>query len=168
MSTSYRNLFLLASCQALLLTNAAGLISMNGLVGYALVDTKTLATLGATTYVLGSALSTMAMSLWMAEVGRRLGGDKLGRAAVPCPDSRCRGAGSGAVAGAPPDRLLKLTRCPADLCHFECSEKSAFVAIQQVAPIGLLVECATRNDMVGISTPGQGLEGSPGALVNFQ
>ena len=72
-STSYRNIFLLALCQALLLTNAAALISMNGLVGYALVDTKTLATLGATTYVLGSALSTMPMSLWMAQVGRRRG-----------------------------------------------------------------------------------------------
>ena len=73
MSTSYRNIFLLATCQALLLTNAAGLISMNGLVGYSLVDIKTLATLGATTYVLGSALSTMPMSLWMAKVGRRRG-----------------------------------------------------------------------------------------------
>ena len=38
MTTSYRNIFLLACCQALLLTNAAGLISMNGLVGYSLVD----------------------------------------------------------------------------------------------------------------------------------
>ena len=73
MSTSYRNIFLLATCQALLLTNASGLISMNGLVGYSLVDIKTLATLGATTYVLGSALSTMPMSLWMAKVGRRRG-----------------------------------------------------------------------------------------------
>jgi MFS family permease len=73
MATSYRNIFLLTACQALLLTNAAGLISMNGLVGYALVDTKTIATLGATTYVLGSALSTMPMSLWMARVGRRRG-----------------------------------------------------------------------------------------------
>ncbi|MEP7061281.1 MAG: MFS transporter [Betaproteobacteria bacterium] len=72
-TTSYRNIFLLACCQALLLTNAAGLIAMNGLVGYSLVDTKTLATLGATTYVLGSALSTMPMSLWMARVGRRRG-----------------------------------------------------------------------------------------------
>jgi MFS family permease len=72
-STSYRNIFLLACCQALLLTNAAGLISMNGLVGYSLVDTKTIATLGATTYVLGSALSTMPMSLWMGRVGRRRG-----------------------------------------------------------------------------------------------
>jgi len=73
MQTSYRNIFLLACCQALLLTNAAGLISMNGLVGYSLVDTKTIATLGATTYVLGSALATMPMSLWMARVGRRRG-----------------------------------------------------------------------------------------------
>ncbi|MGI8894334.1 MAG: MFS transporter, partial [Casimicrobiaceae bacterium] len=72
-STSYRNIFLLACCQALLLTNAAGLIAMNGLVGYGLTDTKTLATVGATTYVLGSALATMPMSLWMARVGRRRG-----------------------------------------------------------------------------------------------
>ncbi len=73
MTTSYRNIFLLACCQALLLTNAAALISMNGLVGYLLVDLKTIATLGATTYVLGSALATMPMSLWMARVGRRRG-----------------------------------------------------------------------------------------------
>jgi predicted MFS family arabinose efflux permease len=73
MTTSYRNIFLLACCQALLLTNASGLIAMNGLVGYSLVETKTIATLGATTYVLGSALSTMPMSLWMARVGRRRG-----------------------------------------------------------------------------------------------
>lgn len=73
MTTSYRNLFLLALCQALLLTNSAGLIAMNGLVGYALVDVKAFATLGVTTYVLGAALATMPMSLWMARVGRRRG-----------------------------------------------------------------------------------------------
>jgi MFS family permease len=73
MVTSYRNIFLLACCQALLLTNASGLIAMNGIVGYALVDQKSIATLGATAYVLGSALSTMPMSLWMARVGRRRG-----------------------------------------------------------------------------------------------
>jgi len=71
MRTSYRDLFLLACCQALLITNSAGIITMNGLVGYALTDTKTLATLGVTTYVLGSALATMPASLWMARVGRR-------------------------------------------------------------------------------------------------
>ena len=73
MRTSYRDIFLLACCQALLLTNASGLITMNGLVGYALTDTKTLATLGVTIYVLGSAVATMPASLWMARVGRRTG-----------------------------------------------------------------------------------------------
>jgi MFS family permease len=71
--TSYRDIFLLACCQALLLTNASGLITMNGLVGYALADTKALATLGVTLYVLGSAVATMPASLWMARVGRRTG-----------------------------------------------------------------------------------------------
>jgi predicted MFS family arabinose efflux permease len=71
--TSRRDIFLLACCQALLLINASGLISMNGLVGFSLAQTKTLATFGATTYVLGSALATMPMSLWMARVGRRAG-----------------------------------------------------------------------------------------------
>ena len=73
MKTSRRDIFLLACCQALLLTNSSGLISMNGLVGYSLAQTKSLATLGATTYVVGSALATMPMSLWMARVGRRAG-----------------------------------------------------------------------------------------------
>ncbi len=73
MDTSYRNVFLLACCQALLLTNSAGLIAMNGLVGYSLVDAKAVATLGVTSYVVGSAIATMPMSLWMAKVGRRRG-----------------------------------------------------------------------------------------------
>jgi len=57
--TSRRDIFLLACCQALLLTNASGLISMNGLVGFALAQNKALATFGATTYVLGSALAAI-------------------------------------------------------------------------------------------------------------
>jgi MFS family permease len=73
MRTSYRDISLLACCQALLLTNAAGLITMNGLVGFELTGTKALATLGVTTYVLGSAIATMPASLWMARVGRRTG-----------------------------------------------------------------------------------------------
>ncbi len=73
MRTSYRDIFLLSCCQALLLINAAGLITMNGLAGYALADNKALATLGVTTYVLGSAVSTLPLSLWMARVGRRTG-----------------------------------------------------------------------------------------------
>jgi predicted MFS family arabinose efflux permease len=73
MTTSYRDIFLLACCQALLLVNGAGLISMNGLIGYELAPDKSLATLGATTYVLGSALAAMPAALWMGRAGRRMG-----------------------------------------------------------------------------------------------
>lgn len=73
MRTSYRDIFLLACCQALLLINNSGLIAMNGLVGYALAGDKTFATAGVTTYVLGSALFAMPAALWMAKVGRRRG-----------------------------------------------------------------------------------------------
>ena len=71
--TSRRDIFLLACCQALLLVNASGLISMNGLVGFSLAESKALATLGATTYVLGSAIAAMPFALWMGRVGRRAG-----------------------------------------------------------------------------------------------
>ena len=73
MQTSRRDIFLLACCQALLLINSSGLVAMNGLIGFSLAQTKALATFGATTYVVGSALATMPMSLWMARVGRRTG-----------------------------------------------------------------------------------------------
>ena len=73
MTTSYRDIFLLACCQALLLVNGAGLISMNGLIGYELASDKTFASLGATTYVLGSALAAMPAALWMGRAGRRAG-----------------------------------------------------------------------------------------------
>jgi MFS family permease len=73
MRTSYRDIFLLACCQALLLVNNAGLISMNGLIGFSLAENKVFSTFGATTYVLGSALATMPASLWMGRVGRRRG-----------------------------------------------------------------------------------------------
>jgi MFS family permease len=69
----YRTVVLLALCQALLLTNSAGLISMMALVGYELTEVKAIATLAASTYVLGSAVATMPASLWMARVGRRTG-----------------------------------------------------------------------------------------------
>ena len=73
MRTSYRDIFLLACCQALLLVNNSALIAMNGLVGYALAPSKSLATLGVTSFVLGSAVAAMPASLWMAKVGRRRG-----------------------------------------------------------------------------------------------
>ena len=56
-----------------MLINNSGLIAMNGLVGYALVENKVFATLGATTFVLGSAFAAMPAALWMAKVGRRRG-----------------------------------------------------------------------------------------------
>lgn len=46
---------------------------MNALIGYGLVTDKRLASLGATSYVLGSAIATMPASLWMGRVGRRRG-----------------------------------------------------------------------------------------------
>ena len=88
MRTSYRDIALLACCQALLLINNAGLIAMNGLVGYALVDNKVLATLGATTFVLGSALAAMPAALWMAKVGRRRGFMATGAASLWQPVGR--------------------------------------------------------------------------------
>lgn len=73
MQTSWRDIFLLACCQALLLTNSAGLISINGLIGYAIAPSRSLATFGATTCVLGSAVAALPMSLWMARARRRAG-----------------------------------------------------------------------------------------------
>jgi MFS family permease len=73
MQTSYRDIALLACCQALLLVNSSGLIVMSGLVGYSLVDNKIFATLGVTSFVLGSALAAMPAALYMARVGRRRG-----------------------------------------------------------------------------------------------
>jgi MFS family permease len=73
MTREQRNVALLAACQALLLINNSVLITVNGLAGYALAPDKTLATLPVTTYFLGSALSTLPVSLLMKQVGRRAG-----------------------------------------------------------------------------------------------
>ena len=68
-----RNVLLLAACQALLLTNAVTLIAVTALAGYALVETKALATLPSALYVVGSAVTTVPASFWMRRVGRRAG-----------------------------------------------------------------------------------------------
>jgi MFS family permease len=73
MDLSRRNVFLLACCQALLLTNAVTLITIGALAGYSLAANKVFATLPATTYVVGSALATVPASFWMRRVGRRKG-----------------------------------------------------------------------------------------------
>lgn len=73
MDSARRNVFLLAACQALLLTNGVTLISVSALAGYALASNKAFATVPATTYVLGMWLTTYAASIWMKRVGRRNG-----------------------------------------------------------------------------------------------
>src|SRR5437868_11971271 len=73
MAPTHRNVLLLAFCQALLLTNAVTLISINALAGYLLAEHKLLATLPNATYVIGSAVSTLPASLFMRRAGRRRG-----------------------------------------------------------------------------------------------
>jgi MFS family permease len=68
-----KNVALLAACQALLLINNSVLITVNALAGYALAPDKAWATLPVTTYFLGSAISTLPISLLMKRIGRRAG-----------------------------------------------------------------------------------------------
>src|SRR5438067_1708047 len=67
------NVLLLAFCQGLLLTNAVTLVAVGALAGYALAENKAFATLPATVYVLGAAMSTFPASLLMKRIGRRSG-----------------------------------------------------------------------------------------------
>jgi MFS family permease len=73
MQTKSKNVLVLASCQALNVTGNVTLISLNGLAGHMLADNKALATLPVTSWVLGSALATMPVSLLMHRVGRARG-----------------------------------------------------------------------------------------------
>jgi MFS family permease len=73
MNSTRRNVGLLAACQALLLTNNATLIAINGLAGLALAPRAALATLPVTCWVAGGALATMPASLHMKRVGRQRG-----------------------------------------------------------------------------------------------
>src|SRR5689334_13904215 len=73
MENQKRNVFLLACCQALLLTNAVTIISIGALAGYALAEDKRLATLPQAVYVVGALLGTMPASMCMRRVGRRSG-----------------------------------------------------------------------------------------------
>ena len=59
MQTQYRNVLVLSGCQATLQITGATMISVTGLAGFALADDKALATVPLTTYVLGSAFTTM-------------------------------------------------------------------------------------------------------------
>ena len=65
--------YMLAGCQALLLTNNAVLFGLNAIVGERLTDIKWLSTLPLTFYVIGTASFTIPAALWMRRVGRRYG-----------------------------------------------------------------------------------------------
>ena len=67
------NVGLLAACQAMLMTNNATLIAINGLAGLALAPAPSLATLPVTCWVVGGAIATMQASQYMKKVGRRSG-----------------------------------------------------------------------------------------------
>src|SRR4029079_7250867 len=73
LSKTRRNVGLLAACQAMLLSNNATLIAINGLAGLALAPTPALATLPVTCWVIGGAIATMQASQYMKKVGRRSG-----------------------------------------------------------------------------------------------
>src|SRR6185295_19859051 len=70
---THRNVGLLAACQAMLMTNNATLIAVNGLAGLALAPNASLATLPVTCWVVGGAIATMQASKYMKRVGRRRG-----------------------------------------------------------------------------------------------
>ena len=72
-SPEVRNLLVLAACQALLLTNNATIVALNGLAGYALATDKSLATLPVTGWVTGAAVAALPASLLMKRIGRRAG-----------------------------------------------------------------------------------------------
>lgn len=69
----YKNVLILAACQALLFTGNVVLIALNGIVGYEFASDKSLATLPITTFVIGAAVATIPASLYMRRVGRRAG-----------------------------------------------------------------------------------------------
>ncbi|MFZ5558597.1 MAG: MFS transporter [Pseudomonadota bacterium] len=73
MDPARRNVALLTASQALLFTNNVILIAINGLAGFALAPSPALATLPVTGYVVGAALSTYPVSMYMRRAGRRAG-----------------------------------------------------------------------------------------------
>ena len=73
MKNARKNVALLAGCQAMLFTNNVTLISLAALAGFSLADNKALATLPATAYVVGAALTTLPASFFMRRFGRQTG-----------------------------------------------------------------------------------------------
>ncbi len=73
------NLWLLAACQGLFLTNNVTFIAINGLVGFSLAPVKWMATLPVMGYVVGGALSTGLVARTQQRWGRK-GSFQLGLA----------------------------------------------------------------------------------------
>ena len=73
MTSTGRNVALLAACQAMLFSNSSTLASINGLAGMTLATNPALGTLPVTTWVLGGAIATLPASLYMKRVGRTQG-----------------------------------------------------------------------------------------------
>jgi len=67
-----RNLWLLALCQGLFLTNNVAFIAINGLVGWSLAPYGWMATLPVMGYVVGGALSTPLVARTQSRFGRRI------------------------------------------------------------------------------------------------
>jgi len=73
LKSNSRNVAALAVCQGLLVTNNIAMVSLGSLAGYQLATAKALSTLPGTAYIVGSALSTYAISHHMRRHGRRAG-----------------------------------------------------------------------------------------------
>ncbi len=73
MTSTGRNVALLAACQAMLFSNSSTLASINGLAGMALTKNPAIGTLPVTTWVLGGAIATLPASLYMKKAGRTQG-----------------------------------------------------------------------------------------------
>ncbi len=72
-SDARRQILWLVLAQALLYVNGVTLIAVNGLAGLALAPRPLYATLPITTYIIGSAITTLPASLLMGRFGRRAG-----------------------------------------------------------------------------------------------
>lgn len=73
MNKTIKNVTVLALCQGLVMTTGSILITASGLVGYALAEQKSLATLPVSTAMIGTLIGTVPASLWMRRIGRRGG-----------------------------------------------------------------------------------------------
>ena len=73
MDIAKKNVVVLAGCQGLLQTQTSVMVTVNALAGYLLAPDKALATLPVTMYFIGSALTTLPISLLMKHTGRRAG-----------------------------------------------------------------------------------------------